>query len=166
MRKIFVILLIGFIVFSCKKETTEMRLPDFESPLITGFILTDVSGTVFNTIGTPNDFRGQPVVFSIYPNPTSDFLHVSISSLDISGARLWITQGNFQNSQDNQSISGGITAMVVGGVPLIEVSNVNGGQNFMLNFQSLPAGYYRVYLQNGNDLYWHNIIVSRSYNGK
>ena len=52
----------------------------------------------------------------------------------------------------------GSNTIIIGGSPVIEIDNVN-TKELELNLQNVPIGYYRLYVNNNNNLYWENLII-------
>ena len=118
-------------------------------------------------IGNPNVNLGKAAnggdIFIIFPNPTNDILSAIINFPQISNAKVWIVKGDYKTYPTNSEIDMGSNTMIVGGSPLIERDSIYGndiyGAEVIIGMYNLPNGYYRVYCQNGNNLYWDNLII-------
>lgn len=163
----YIILFIA--VTSCTKEDTETRLPEFDAPKLTGFILKTDFGEIYKTIGVPNikwgnesNDRNSPYYFSIYPNPCFDLLFVHFKTpAEGELKKIWIVQANVENQVAGAFIGiNNANNIVVGGSPLFQAETTS--NSIHLNLTLLPEGYYRIYIKVGEHLLYDNLIIYRS----
>lgn len=162
-------LIILFITInSCTKKDTEIRLSEFESPTITGFILKDEVGEIFKRIGVPNIKLGSesnewtsPYYFSIYPNPSIERIHVYIKTpAEEELKKVWITQANVDNQVAGDFIGiNNAYNINIGGSPLVHAETTS--NSVSINLSTLPEGYYRIYIKVSEHLLYDNLIIYR-----
>jgi hypothetical protein len=171
MNRIPVILLLFCLLsFACKKESETVRLCNFETPVITGFLFVAPDGTEIGKIGEPNtktrvslnDVGSSSIGLLVYPNPSQGTLVIYISVDDISNTKIWITRAIYGGNPLEVTNLAGCNTMVAGGYPIFQMLEVT-SKRVRVNLNNAGEGYYRVYAQIHGILLWDNIIISKSF---
>lgn len=170
MRKIK-LLFIGtiLITMSCSKEDSDMRLAEFDIPVLTGFELRDEQGSLMRVIGTPNiklgsesnDYNSK-YFFSSYPNPCRDICAIFIKTPNsIEKKQIWIVQALYNDITTNTTANLGNTSLLgVGGTPIVQSEITS--NNAVFDLRSLNEGYYRIYLKVDDLILYDNLIVTNN----
>lgn len=167
------------LLLSCEKKDVEMRLPGFDTPIITGFELRGENGEFRGKKGIPNirlgdksnDSKSSDYYFRCTPNPTSDYLYIHFKMpADSILKRIWITQAIYYTEENSESEIDPNLAKI-GGTAILEFETI---ENFFFiemkkfenngssknNGKRIPDGFYRVYVQTDNVLLWDNIYFT------
>lgn len=139
-----------------------------EVPVITGFYQRDFFGNIVREVGAPNiapleehPFCGELV---IYPNPVSQNGYFSIHIPCRVPTRLIIVQGDYvRDGINDRHVNNqvGATYRNVGGVSQFSLDLPPSAlPQFTPSFNGLGPGYYRVYVQVGDQLYYDNLVIT------
>lgn len=159
---------IMLIALSCTKEEPDIRLAEFDTPVLTGFELRDVQGTPMGVIGTPNiklgnasnDYSSE-YFFSTYPNPCRNICATYIKTPNSSETKqIWIVQAQYNDNSTSATNLGNTNLIGVGGTPLIQSEITSNNASFDLS--SLDEGYYRIYLKVENQILYDNLIITNN----
>jgi len=163
---------------SCEK-TDEFRPNSLQTPIITGYVLTDMVGNFIGVVGEPNTRRyctdafGSWYVLSCLPNPVTVGLGIIIEApTDSVLKQVWLTPAiYFGESSNFQSYDP--TLILIGGYPILKYETY--GNNIIIpvikqgeddtgyfDERILPDGFYRVYVRLGSILLWDNILILRN----
>lgn len=164
-KSLFFILLLTIISGCSKTDEATTRIPDWETPTLTGFALRDVSGAPMGITGTPNvnnHIKGNPnnIEYSIvaYPNPCRSTLALMIHTPSPNlPKQIWIVKGKLDAPLSNSGFDIGMNNAIAGGQPLFQATTV--ASNFTINVSSLPSGYYRLYVKIEDNLLYDNLII-------
>lgn len=164
------------ISYSCDntEETKEIEDLIVVLPEITGFKLVNeegvhmgnYGGAVNNYLGNKDSELGEIKCYMPHPNPAGGFLGIYGVGHDTSSIKkVWLLQADFKgvlpDFLNQQELEG---QPYTGEEKLIEIEIT---QNiFLINIQDIPNGYYRLYIESDNVLYYDNIIVNHSYWGR
>lgn len=155
------------LTLSCSKES-EIRLSEFEIPIITGFELRDVQGQTMGIYGIPNIKLGNEsnsynseYFFSLYPNPCTDICTVYIKAPNSNAAKyVWIVQAQYRDNNTTILMNLGTNSIYVGGTPLIETEFTT--NNIVVDLSSLSEGYYRMYLKVDDLILFDNLVITNN----
>jgi hypothetical protein len=160
--------MIPFII-SCSKEDNELRLSDFNLPIINGYYLRDFRANYAGSVGIPNvqlgnstDFNNSIYYFSFYPNPCSEGLCAIYIKTPKSNEikKLWITPAIFNNQSSNCSIDLNNSSNVfIGGSPVFQTEFTS--NNLTVDLSKISNGYYRIYLKVNGYLLYDNLVINK-----
>jgi hypothetical protein len=167
----FIIALIS--VFGCTKEEADLRVPEFEIPVIHGYFARDVIGNNMGVygygkpnvnLGDKSNYHDSDYFVTMFPNPMHNFLSVMAKSPDENEVKkLWITQAILRPPFGTGIVStDGWNNFVAGGSPLLQMEFTE--NNVHLNLTDLPNGYYRVYIKVNGHLLYDNLVIDRDFN--
>lgn len=150
-----------FIIVSCNKDDYELRLSDFNFPVVTGFYLRSDFGDLVGIIGTPNvnngDFNSE-YALRFSPNPASEYCYIHTKSpASMTLKKIWITHAQFNVQIPNYSFDIGATNLKAGGMPLIQAEFIE--DSYPIDLSLLDEGYYRIYLKIDDLLLYDNLII-------
>ena len=156
------------ITLSCSKEESDIRLSEFDAPIITGFEERDEQSNVIRAIGNPNVKLGNEsndytsdYFFTSYPNPSRNSFQVSIKTPNPNSTqRVWIVQAQYYENGTSTANIGGTTLLDVGGDPLIQYEGIL--NNLELDVSGLSEGYYRIYLQVDDLILYDNLVITNN----
>lgn len=158
------------LTWSCSKEEPEIRLSQFETPVVTGFELRDEFGNLNKVIGNPNIKLGNEsndhtseYYFITFPNPSINSCRVNIKTPNPhSIKRVWIVEAKyFGNSSSSTTHLGASSLIDVGGSPLIQSEGPYNGL-ISIDLSSLKEGYYRIYLEVDHLILYDNLIIENN----
>lgn len=170
-RNLLLILLV-LVVFSlgCSKEEAELRLPEFEVPVVTGFHMRDEAGIFMGSIGLPNVKLGHPsgnwdaeYFINFFPNPAINRGNIYMKSPNEYDVRkVWLTRAVFKPPYDAPGIAtDGMNNFIASGFPLIQAETTE--DHLSLNLTDLPSGYYRLYVSVNGLLFYDNIVIDKNF---
>lgn len=156
------------LTLGCSKEEADIRLSEFEKPVITGYELRDEQGTTKGTYGIPNIKLGNgsnsynsEYFFRPYPNPCQYECKVYIKAPSANGIKyIWIVQAQYQNNNSNTPTNLGSNAIYVEGSPLVEKEFSS--NNIAFDLSSLSEGYYRMYLKIDDLILYDNLVITNN----
>jgi hypothetical protein len=162
------ILILIQLLLSCTKESTELRMSDFNIPIITGYYLRNIYGEIMGKVGSPNvksgdksNYGNSEYFLVFYPNPCDEHIGVHIKSpVNSSTKKLWITPAIFDERTTNSSIYLNSANIVVGGYPVYQTELDN--NNIFLNLENIENGYYRLYLKIDDILLYDNLVIAKT----
>ena len=173
-KKSLICLLCALVFISgCTKEEADLRIPEFEIPVIHGYYVRDAYGSIIGAYGygEPNvrlsdapDYMQSNNYLLMYPNPPiSNILNVHTKSPSSSKVKkLWITHAVLRPPFDSGIVpQDGWNNFVAGGAPLFEVEFTQ--DDIRLDLTELLDGYYRVYVKIDNYLLYDNLVVNRRF---
>lgn len=170
-RNSLLILLVILVLSSgCSKEEAELRMPEFEVPVVTGFRMRDEAGIFMGSIGIPNVKLGHPTgdwnseyFITFFPNPAMNQGTVYMKSPgEYDVKKVWLTRAVFRPPFDTPGIAtDGMNNFIAGGAPLLQGETTN--QNLLLNLTHLPSGYYRLYISVNGHLFYDNIVIDKNF---
>lgn len=161
------------LVLGCTKEEADLRVPEFEIPVIHGYYVRDGTGSFMGSYGygKPNvrlgdvpDYWQSNYFFVIYPNPpVLNTLYVLTKSPSHNNVKkLWITHAVLRPPFDPGVVpQDGRNNFVAGGAPLFEVEFTQ--EEIRLDLTELDDGYYRVYVKINNQVLYDNLVVNRQF---
>ena len=166
MRKITLLFISAILItLSCSKEESDMRLAEFNTPVLTGFELRDMVGNTLGTIGTPNiklgnesnDYSSE-YLFITYPNPCRDKCTIYLKTPDSNKKKqIWIVEALYNDVTTSTSTNIGNTSLLgLGGTPLLQ-SEIK-TKNAVFDLSSLTEGYYRIYPKVDDFILYDNLI--------
>ncbi|NTW33629.1 MAG: hypothetical protein HGB12_13590 [Bacteroidetes bacterium] len=185
MKKCFAIFLIITSIISCNKKDSEIRLPSFQTPIVTGYQMRDIVGNFMCNVGNPNiklgnnsnDYSTSEYYMSCYPNPVHESGIFSIyikTPTDSILKQIWVTPAT-NDGEENANSNTDLTLLFAGGCPIFELetylnhiyvpmvkSSVHDSLGTPINGVSYPSGFYRVYVKVNNILLWDNIYLSNN----
>ncbi len=163
-------LFIGLLIqtLSCSKEESEIRLSEFDTPIITGFEFRNIQGQKIGYSGTPNIKLGNEsndsnseYFFSPYPNPCIDLCSVYIKVPNSGTTKyIWIVQAEYHDNISNIITDLGSNTISLGGTPLIESEFTN--NNIIFDLSCLTEGYYRIYLKVDDIILYDNLVITNN----
>lgn len=150
-------------VLSCSTEESTIRLPFFETPVLTGFQLRDANGQKVGEIGIPNIHlsritasKNDPLDMVCYPNPAIEYIAIYTSSRADTPKYLWLVRGDYNSGSSDYTPTLGSLTIGAGGSPIIQLEFSR--PNPVIDVRDLPSGYYRVYVQMDDEIFFDNII--------
>ena len=162
------------LLFSCSKKD-DLAVPSLQTVTISGYQVRDELGNIAGDVGFPDIRIGNVTnyystendfFFISFPNPSTSHVLVSVQSKSHAIAKLWMVKASLSTSAQteqsvqmlgaNQFVSGGNTVFEIDSLPVFSSHSL-----FSLNYENVPNGYYRLYLQMDNILLWDNIVVSK-----
>jgi hypothetical protein len=166
-------------IMSCTKDESDIRLPEFDVPVITGFYLRDQTGMGTGVIGDPNvrtcgtaagsnsdgtdntgSITGSTICFTAFPNPFSGLLMLYFETpLPETEKLIWITRAVFGNQASASANSFNMALINVGGAPLFQLKTT--GDEICLDLSSFDRGYYRIYIKIGDSLLYDNLVIQK-----
>ncbi|TVQ06952.1 MAG: hypothetical protein EA361_18965 [Bacteroidetes bacterium] len=166
------LILLVLVVFSlgCSKEEAELRLPEFEVPVVTGYHMRDEAAQPMGAIGLPNVKLGHPsgdwncdYFISFFPNPAINFGSIHMKSPNANHIKkVWITRAVFRPPYATPVIAtDGMNNFIAGGFPLIQAETTD--DRLFLNLTELPSGYYRLYVSVNGHLFYDNIVIDKNF---
>lgn len=150
--------LLSICLVSCS-QTDELRSGELVAPICTGFDLRDTNNVPRGRIGIPNNkliSSNGFVTMNAYPIPATH--RIDITTNGAGNKRIWIVQANVTTDVISHLNYLNAPFQVVGGAPLISWNNLL-DVNASLMVNSLPKGYYRLYMQVGEEVLWENVII-------
>ena len=171
----FLVLLLIFAGISCSSpsnidEDEAATIVLTEPPIVTGIILTDITGRHFGYWGQPSyseDNIGNGTVY-IAPNPFSSVTSIAFSLLKESCVKVLIARARLARTLESVSVGGAILpsskeiivaewdrGMMAAG------NNIFRWDGADKNGNPLPAGFYRVYVIVGSEIHWNDLFLSR-----
>ena len=157
------------IIIGCSKEDSDIRLSNFETPIVTGFIYRDGQGSELGVYGgipnvklyEGNSHMDSKYSLSIFPNPCSNKLGVVMKLPDNNSIKkIWIVKAQYLENNENPNNDLGIITKEIGGSPLAQVESTS--RIVSIDVSSLPEGCYRVYTEVDNLLFYDNLLISKS----
>ena len=167
MKKRLLFCLIVLTVISCTKENYELRLSDFNTPLIKGYYLRDDFGNFNGIVGIPNtkqgsdnDYENSQYYFSFFPNPAENFCNIDLKAPTYGEIiKLWITPANMYNYESTNSIFfNNANNITIGGSPVYQ-TEFHSNSFIGLDLSNIPNGYYRIYLKVNDYLLYDNLVI-------
>ncbi|MCK9423779.1 MAG: hypothetical protein M0Q38_14400 [Bacteroidales bacterium] len=163
---LLILLIIATVTYSCTKEGADIRLSEFETPVINGYYLRNDVGQTMGVMGFPNvklgnesnDFNST-YFFACFPNPCRESCAVYIKAPTKQQSRkLWITQANIGNQVSNSATNIiNMTNIVIGASPVIQIEFTS--DHLTIDLSSLKEGYYRIYLKVDEFLLYDNLVI-------
>lgn len=165
--------IIGVLVafaLGCSKEEADLRIPEFEIPVVTGFRMRDEAGAFMGSIGIPNVKLGHPsddwnsdYFINFFPNPAINRGTVYMKSPgEYDVKKVWLTRAVFKAPFDIPGIStDGMNNFIAGGTPLIQAETTD--DQLFLNLTDLSSGYYRLYVSVNDHLFYDNIVIDKDF---
>lgn len=165
----FILIFISISILSCSKDDSNIRVSNLETPILTGFLLRNITGDVIGKIGFPNIKLGNEsndnnseYFFSTYPNPIKDKASIYIKSPNTNTTKkVWIVHAEYNNNISNAETSiGNATLLSAGGSPIFygEISS----NDIHLDLSNLNEGYYRVYVNIDGLTLYDNLIITNT----
>lgn len=161
------VVIISFVIatllcISCNKEEEGISIYCFDVPEMGGYIARDYNGSTIGIYGNPIIKTGNSSgnQLFLYPIPVGGF-HNSFSIMtqsENSEKRLWITRAKLNNRISPSSVNGGMININVTGNYLYDT--VFTSRYLHLNKNILPEGYYRVYLEINNEVFYDNLVIT------
>lgn len=154
--KIIIVSLFLFALGACNKSNSGPQ-----APIITGISMTDFNANPIGTIGTDNS-KNNSNNFSAaiaYPNPTYDIVVINFSSQVSDSIKTWTEAGLYKNPPSNIVIKNQSLFGKTLNAFTMHISAGNAAVNCVTD--SLPDGFYRVYLATSTDTIYKNILVNR-----
>jgi hypothetical protein len=167
MKKRLLLSLIILAAFSCTKENNELRLSDFNTPVVKGYYLRDDFGFFKGVVGIPNikqgngdDYENSQYYFTFFPNPAEDFCSIDLKAPTYGEViKLWITPAYMHNSESNSLTGLSNTYLItIGGSPVYQ-NEFNSVSFIGLDLSHIPAGYYRINLKIKDYFLYDNLVV-------
>jgi len=159
----------------CTKEKADLRVAEFEIPIIHGYHVRDGDGSMVGNYGygVPNlrlgDGEGyfdSNYFFVCYPNPpiANKVNVLTKSPFNNEPKKLWITHAILRPPFDAGIVTNDDwNNFVAGGAPLFELEFTQ--KEIRLDVTELSEGYYRVYLKIDNQIFYDNLVVIKNYLG-
>jgi hypothetical protein len=154
----------------CNKEQADLRMPEFEVPVITGYLVRDEAAQHQGNIGQPNVNLGHPsgnwdseYFITFFPNPAINRGTIYMKSPnEYDVKKVWLTQAVFRPPYSIPGIStDGMNNFIAGGAPLLQVEVTE--RNLMLDLTDIPTGYYRLYVSVNGHVFYDNIVIDKNF---
>lgn len=132
-----------------------------QAPIVTGISMTDFNAYPIGTIGTDNSKTYSNTIKNVvaYPNPCQSMVHIGFSSLVSDSMKIWVEAGLYKNPPTNIIIK---NQSLFGKKLNAYTIYINAGKaGVSSQTDSLPDGFYRVYLATLTDTIYENILVNR-----
>lgn len=187
---VFVLCLFCTAFISCsvtESENQPLYSPDHKTPVTGGIIITSkYDPTALGAWGNPSNPTEWKLskpphdlsqklpsgfwLYNPYPNPAKDSSRIFFQVPEKSNARVYIVPARLMGSPDNSTsfITGGVFLSPQGiAIKVLENRLLQAGRYWHDwdltddNNNPVPAGFYRVYMETGNNLLWRDILVYR-----
>lgn len=166
-KQVVILCIIITFLFSCNKNDNEFRLSEFQTPVVTGFLLRDVTGSVIKEIGTPNvklsdisnDQQMAKTSFVVYPNPSNHVIAITIESSSFMEAKIWVVRANYVEATSNYGDYLNSNTLIAGGSPVFYMESSS--NTVLIDARHFEEGFYRIYVKRGDLLLWDNLIISK-----
>lgn len=132
-----------------------------QAPIITGISMTNFNAMPLGTIGIDNSKTNSSNFHnaSAYPNPCQYEVNIYFSSLISDSMKLWTEASLYKNPPSNVVIK---NQSLFGKILNPRTIHINtGNTNVSCITDSLPDGFYRVYLATLTDTIYENVLVKR-----
>jgi len=177
MKKNYLASLLCVLLFisGCSKEESDLRVAEFEIPIIHGYHVRTGEGLMAGSYGygVPNvrlgdsqDYFQSNYFFLCYPNPpiANMFNVFTKSPFNNELKKLWITHAILRPPFDAGIVlHDDWNNFVAGGAPVLEVEFTQ--KEIRLDVTHLNNGYYRVYLKIDNHVFYDNLVVNKQFIG-
>ncbi len=169
-NSLLILLVIVAFAISCSKEEADLRMPEFEVPVVTGFHMRDEAAQPMGSIGIPNVKLGHPsgnwdseYFITFFPNPAINRGTVYMKSPDeYDVKKVWLTRAVFKPPFSIPDIdTDGMNNFIAGGTPLIQAETTD--DHLFLNLTDLSSGYYRLYVSVNGHLFYDNIVIDKNF---
>jgi len=166
----FVIML--FVMISCNKDNDKEeelssmeQISGFECRNYEGSSIGSYGGKVNHYIGNKDILEGEIKYFVVFPIPAENRLNVFGTGFDTTQLlKVWLKQARFEGVlPDNFNQSTLESQPYTGDRRLLQLELM--ANDFQLDFEEIPNGYYRLYIEIEEDLYYENIIVNHHFWG-
>lgn len=177
---ILIISILAF-CFSCSDDTPEIIGGSFETPVVTGFVYRDATGTPSSvSIGIPNNkSENGKYGLNVFPIPSYSSISIGISGLRLmsvpgeSGLRpilpsspteVWLVPAIINYNllelagipQNNNYLHSTYSQI---NTPLWATTLTNNESFVRLTLEDIPAGAYRLYAKVDGEILWENILI-------
>lgn len=176
-------LLSSVILISCKESSTQivtLHSPDFKTPIVSGLRITSANGpevlAIWRDPYDTEQYNGPELGSSMprtaylghpYPNPANGSMDINFALPYSSAISCWIVPATLpENSQseNTRQYGGMLLPAPIGYAVDVLIYNVTysaGLHRFVWPSDSLPAGFYRIYLQVKETLFWRDVLLYR-----
>jgi len=156
-----------FLLFSCSNDDDNTNGLDFTAiDLVTGIDVAENSYSQGYRLGNPNN--RMPKNFSstsIYavPNPASNNLFLELIQTDELITDVWFVKANaqmiFQEINFEEILNENTyTTSQISQVSINAINDLS-TSNLLINLEGYEAGYYKVFINTNESLYWDNIYI-------
>ena len=151
---IFTFISLILLLSSCSKDKDEPKSYD---NIITGFIFRNDVGYAIGQIGNPNIkiTNGETIQVVSYPNPSRAIINIYISNIETdTPIKIAITKGLFKEDADVDIINYTSLSEITSDIIFEDIID---NKNFSIDLSSFDDGYYRIFVEINNDVYYDNI---------
>jgi hypothetical protein len=156
-------------MFSCNESNNleVLRSPEIFTPRVNGIVVTDEYGEIYSLWGDPQ-YPESPKLYlgDPYPNPTHLSIGIHYQIEEETLIKLWVSPASWlgEISQNNVQILNS-NYLVAGGLAVKELLSRKlkvGKYHYQWDCRDndgnlVKNGFYRIYLQNNDDLIWKDI---------
>lgn len=163
MRKGIILLLTVFIM-SCNSDDTSLSTNKKDIDIITGISIRGIFVPEVITVGNPNNFIDYEKI-SIFPNPAIDALKIE-NLINEQITDVWFVKCNPNKDYKTKNFNSILNSN------LYSVSNIESnsglkfnnlvGNNFVVNLEDVDHGYYKVFVNSNEIIYWDNIYIMKN----
>ncbi len=163
MRKGIILLLTVFIM-SCNSDDTSLSTNKKDIDIITGISIRGIFVPEVITVGNPNNFIDYEKI-SIFPNPAIDALKIE-NLINEQITDVWFVKCNPNKDYKTTNFNSILNSN------LYSVSNIESnsglkfnnlvGNNFVVNLEDVDHGYYKVFVNSNEIIYWDNIYIMKN----
>ena len=160
------------LLYSCTKETADLRSSDFEIPIVEGYYVRDPMANIIGMAGNPNVrlvYNPNPALSTraysliVYPNPCKEICAIAVvTQTGNEPKKIWITKAAVSEQFAKSSIDLNMVNMYVGGSPVKQFETDS--DNIHIDTSTFDEGYYRVYIKVGDVLLYDNLVVYKQKN--
>jgi hypothetical protein len=155
---LFLCICLSFV--SCKKSDDNNGS---QAPIITGVNLTDVNAQPVGKEGSPNVLTMlNDNQILCYPKPCYNVLYVSVHSSQATTLKIWMVAAVYNNPPAGAKVENQSLYSQQSNPPInIQQAVQAGNKNILLQTDSLPNGFYKLYVAINTDTLYDNIWLSR-----
>ncbi len=172
MKRFIVYILLASLSFAqgCKKDETEQD--EIDLPIVNGYFARNEAGESMGIIGnsnpnvklgTQNTYLDSDYYITFFPNPAINYASLFLKSPDPDETKkVWIVPAIYQpDYEPTHDETDELDIVNINDISIFHTETT--GNTLMLDLNTFPSNYYRLYVEVGGYLFYDNIVIDKDY---